>query len=271
MMDRPHISYCKDPKGVELFDSAVAVIDDEPDKAESYMREAVVLGCTASMVLLGDILIDGNEEEKKEAISLFRNAYEGGDNMGSRNLGYCFALGLGVEQDKKKAAEWYERSAREGNAKAQCNLGVLYEYGHGVEQDYSKAAEWFKKSAENGYHRGRTNYACLLRDGKGVERNPIQAVYWFEKSGSPRAKRLLALMYITGDGIDWNREKARELLEEASEKDRKAMFILGDMIYDENRERAVALFMRSAEKGYEDAIKRLTELGLEVPPRSMRF
>ena len=271
MMDRPSESLSDDPKAKDLFGKALASLSDDPDNAKAMLREAADLGCTASMVLLGDVLIDGDAKEKEEAISLFRKAYEAGDSMGSRNLGYCYAIGIGVECDKVRGAEWYRISAEAGNARAQCNLGVLYAYGHGVEQSDEKAAEWYRRSAENGYSRGRTNYACFLRDGRGVERDPEKAAYWFEQSGSPRAKRLLAQMYLEGNGIPEDIGKARELLESASSRDRKAMFLLGDLIYDEDRERAVSLFKRSAEKGYDEAIARLTELGLEVPLNKSRF
>ena len=271
MMDRPSESVSGNKEARELFDKANSIFRTEPDTAKELLRRSSELGCTASMVLLGDILIDGDENDKKEAIRLFERAHEMGNNMGSRNLGYCYALGMGVEQDKRKAAEWYTTSAEAGNAKAQCNIGVLYEYGHGVEKDYGKAAEWFRISAENGYHRGRTNYACCLRDGKGVERDPEKAAYWFGQSGSARATRLLALMYLSGDGIEKDIPKARELLESASGKDRKAMFHLGNMIFDEDRERAISLFRKSAERGFDDAIKRLEELGLEVPQNRNKF
>ena len=49
------------------------------------------------------------------------------------------------------------------------------------------------------------------------------------------------------------------------------MFILGDLIYGEDRDRATELFRRSAEKGFDDAIRRLEDLGLEVPPKNTRF
>ena len=44
-----------------------------------------------------------------------------------------------------------------------------------------------------------------------------------------------------------------------------------DLIYDEDRARAIDLFKKSAEKGYDEAVQRLTELGLEVPPKKTRF
>lgn len=271
MMDRPSGSHSDNDEVKGLFQSALGCLESDPDSAKKKLREASSLGCTASMVLLGDMLIDGTDEEKKEALELFEKAYRAGDNMGSRNLGYCYAIGLGTEADKAKAAEWYRISGEAGNAKAMCNLGVLYMYGHGVEKDPAKAAEWYRRSSEAGYSRGRTNYACLLRDGNGAPKDPEKAVYWFEQSGSPRAKRLLAQMYLSGTDVPKDIPKAKELLESASSRDRKAMFILGDLIYDEDRTKAVELFRRSAEKGFDDAIKRLEELGFEVPPKKTRF
>ena len=271
MLDRPSESRSDDPKAKELFIKASGCLDTDTDSAKRLLREASSQGCTASMVLLGDILIDGTTEEKKEALKFFEQAHRAGDHMGSRNLGYCYAIGLGTNADKEKAAEWYRISADAGNAKAQCNLGVLYMYGHGVEKDPSKAAEWYRRSSENGYSRGMTNYACLLRDGNGVPKDTEKAVYWFTQSGSPRAKRLLAQMYLSGTDVPKDVNKARELLESASSRDRKAMFILGDLIYDEDKERAVSLFRKSAEKGFDDAVRRLEELGLEVPPKKTGF
>ena len=116
MMDRPSESLSDDPAAKQLFDEALACMKEDPVQAKGLLRKASDMGCTASMVLLGDILIDGTDDEKAEAVSLFKKAYDAGDNMGSRNLGYCYALGMGVEYSKEKAAEWYRRSAENGNA-----------------------------------------------------------------------------------------------------------------------------------------------------------
>ena len=228
-MDVPLRSESADAGIRSIFDEAVSLKEKDPEKCKELLRKAAGSGCSASMVLLGDILIDGTQEEKQEALSLFRKAYECGNGMGSRNLGYCFALGLGAGKDKEEAARWYLVSAESGNAKAQCNLGVLYEYGHGVPEDMAEAARWYKESGKNGYSRGMTNYARMLRDGKGVERDPQAALEWFEKSGSPRAKRLMALMLLEGNGVPEDRERAVKLLESAAPKDKKSAAILEEL------------------------------------------
>ena len=271
MMDRPSESGHDDPKARELFDEAYAVFKTEPSTAISLLRDAISLGCTDSMVFLGTILIDSSDDnDRKEALDLFMQAHLSGNYMGSRNLGYCYAVGVGIDVNKEKAAEWYRISGNDGNAKAQCNLGVLYEYGHGVPRDFHSAAEWYRMSAENGCSRGMTNYARMLRDGIGVEKDPQSAVEWFERSGSPRAKRLLAQMYLSGKDIEKDVKRAMELLESASDRDRKAMYILGDLIMGTDRCRAIELFKASAAKGYDEAIQRLTSLGEEIPESTSR-
>ena len=229
MMDRPSQSSSSDPEARRLFQHALDSMESDPAEAKEALMKAAALGCSDSMVLLGTILSDGDDDEKKEALEFFMKAYEAGNNMGSRNLGYCHALGRGTEKDKAEGARWYTVSAMSGNAKAQCNIGVMCEFGNGVPQDFEKAAEWYRMSAENGYSRGMTNYACLLRDGKGVRRDPEEAARWFEKSGSPRAKRLLGIMLLDGDGIPKDETRALSLLKEAAATDRKAAEILASL------------------------------------------
>ncbi len=229
MMDHPSRSSSSDPEARRLFQLALDSIEVNPEGAKDALRKAVALGCSDSMVLLGDILIDGTEEDKEEALEMFTKAYEAGNSMGSRNLGYCHALGRGTPKDKAEGARWYTISALSGNAKAQCNIGVMCEFGNGVPEDCVKAAEWYRMSAENGYSRGMANYACLLRDGRGVPRDPGAASMWFERSGSPRSKRLLALMLLAGDGIPKDEKKAVALLREAAVTDRKAAEILASL------------------------------------------
>lgn len=235
------------------------------DDAVAMYRRAGDAGCTDATVHLAMMLMDLSDEGRKEAIALLKRACEAGNASAARNLGYCYAVGIGVERNKELAAKLYIKASEAGNAKAMCNIGVLYSYGHGVELDFSKAAEWYRRSAEGGYSRGMTNYACCLRDGKGVDKNPELAAEWFTRSGSPRAKRLLAIMKLDGDGIAKDVQGARALLEDASATDSKAMVILGNLVFSEDRDKAVSLFDRAAAKGNADAVAKLQELRLPVP------
>ncbi len=237
--------------------------------AVAALRRASDMGCTDAAVHLGILLVDGSAEERAEAISLFASADAAGNSSGTRNLAYCYAVGIGVEKDKEKGAALYIKAAEAGNAKAMCNIGVMYEHGNGVPQDYAKAAEWFRRSAEGGYSRGMTNYACLLRDGNGVEKDLKAAEDWLWKSGSPRAKRLLGLMMLDGT-LPRNEECARALLEDAAKTDSKAMVAVGDMIVDSDRARAVELYTAAAVKWNKDAKERLERMGEPLPEERPR-
>ena len=62
-------------------------------------------GCVESSVLLGAILADGTPTDRKRSIELFRLASDADSPTGSRNLAYCYAIGLNIAKDKTKAAE----------------------------------------------------------------------------------------------------------------------------------------------------------------------
>ena len=254
-----------------LADAKKAEDGGDLNEAIALYRKAADSGCSDAMVHLAMMLMDRSDDERREAIALLEKADEAGNPSGTRDLAYCYAVGIGVEKNKELGAKLYIKAAEAGNAKAMCNIGVMYSYGNGVEQDFVKAAEWYRKSAEGGYSRGMTDYACCLRDGKGVERDPELAAEWFARSKSPRAKRLLAIMKLNGDGIPSDPKGARELLEDACATDSKSMVILGDMIFDEDRERAVSLFTKAASKGNADAISRLEKLGLPIPESTSRM
>ncbi len=266
MMDDFDIVTSDDPAISRILSEARTAEDaGRTDDAIAMYRRAGDAGCTDATVHLAMMLMDLSDEGRKEAVALLREACEAGNASAARNLGYCYAVGIGVEKNKELAAKLYIKASEAGNAKAMCNIGVLYSYGHGVELDPAKAAEWYRRSAEGGCSRGMTNYACCLRDGKGVERDPELAAEWFARSGSPRSKRLLAIMKLDGDGIAKDVQGARALLEAASATDSKAMVVLGNLIFSEDRDRAVSLFDRAAAKGNTDAVAKLQELGLPVP------
>ncbi len=268
MMDDPCTLSSDDPAVSNILEKASAAESEgRRDDAVALYRKASDMGCGGAAVHLGMMLIDGTPEERKEAIKLFSLADGMGDSAGTRNLGYCYAVGIGVNKDKERAAELYIKAAEAGNAKAMCNIGVLYSYGHGVPLDHAKAAEWYRRSAEAGYSRGMTNYACALRDGRGVVKDLKAAEDWLWKAGSPRAKRLLAIMLMEKGDSDGC---VLALLEDAAKTDSKAMVLLGDRMVKEDRERAISLYTSAASKWNDDAKERLAELGVPVPESAPR-
>lgn len=266
MMDVVTVCRNSDLKIQSAFNKALSLREKDQSEAERILRECISMGCTDSMVALGNILSSGTDEQKKESFELFMRAGNAGNPSGLRNAGYALALGIGCVKDKTAAAEWYKRAAEAGHAKAQCNLGVLYSFGNGVPKNDEEAAKWYKMSAENGYSRGQTNYGEYLMYGRGVKKDTAEAAKWFEASGSNRALYHLAELYLAGDGVSQDRNEAVELLKKSSEGGyAKAMALLASLIIDEDHAYAESLYTKAAEKGNQDAAEALKRLGLPVP------
>ena len=265
MLDEPSMSRSPDPKVTERFGRAVSLRGTDRTETVSLLRENADSGCTDSMVLLGAILADGDDGERRESVELFRKAHELGNDSGTRNLAYCYAIGLNVERDKTKGAELYTQAAEAGNPRAMCNIGVMYDHGNGVEQDFEKAFQWYLRSAEAGYPRGMTNLGEHYMQGKGTERDIDQAERWFIESGTPRATYRLAEIYLD---IRGDEGKGMECLIRSAEGHySRALLRYGRMIESERFDDAVRMYKEAASKGNRDAISRLEELDIEVPER----
>ena len=269
MMDVPRTTESQNPavkdnfaKALELFDSGT-----DRDTMVSLLRENCRLGDAASMVLLGMALKDGTDEERRESVDLFGSASELEYASGTRNLAYCYAVGINVDKDKTRGAELYRRAMEQGSAAAACNLGVMYDYGNGVPQDFYKAFECYTIAAENGNTRGMTNLGEFYNFGKGISADLYKAEMWYVKSGSPRAKYRLALLFLDYPGRE-DRERALALLKESADAGYgKALIRYGDEI---GGEESIRYYNIAAERGYPEAVQRLTDLGLPVPEPKRR-
>lgn len=261
MMDRPSKTASEEPHIVVNFNKAVSLLEScrRPSRAISYLKRNAILNDPDSMVLLGVLLCDGSDEDKTEATVLFRQAGDAGNSSGLRNLGYCYAVGLGVPKDKEAAAICYQQAMEMGNAAAACNLGVLYDYGHGVPQDRDAAFECYRIAAEGGNRRGMTNLGEFYNYGKGTRMDLDLAEKWYLESGSPRAHHRVALIYLD-EPSKTDREKGLEHLRISADGGySKAMVRLGDEL---GGPEAVELYMKAASKRDKTAIQRLRDLGL---------
>ena len=85
-----------------------------------------------------------------EGVRYIRMAAERGFAKAQSDLGYMYAMGLGVPQDKKKSFDLNMQAAVQGNAIAQHNVGNKYYKGEGVDKDVKQSFIWFKKAADQG-------------------------------------------------------------------------------------------------------------------------
>lgn len=100
-------------------------------------------------------------------------------------LGFCYELGYGVQQDYVKALACYENANQKGSIDSLYYLGEMYRLGRGTKVNYQKAAAYLTDTV---------------------------------KYDTSNAKALvsLGLLYMEGNGVEENQDKALELMTEAN-------------------------------------------------------
>ena len=109
------------------------------------------------------------------------------------NLGDAYCYGIGdIQQDEEMAFQCYQKAAEKNCAYAQKQLGVCYANGMGVKKDLNKAFAWFLSSAEQWNADARFYVANCYEHGMGVEKDDMQASAWYEKAAYLGHKKSLS-------------------------------------------------------------------------------
>ncbi|ACU60725.1 SEL1-like repeat protein [Chitinophaga pinensis] len=208
----------------------------------------------------------------EKALDLFRQSAELGNPAALTSIGHTYEVAY---DDFDKAFAYYSQAAQLGEVYAMSNLGLSYQYGRGTAVDIPAAIDWFQKAADRkhgdaylylgdiyyhstfnvvDYDKALFNYskAHLLQeqpvaDAIGhiyeVKQNYEQAVYYYGvavENGNAFAKWRLACLYMDGNGVDTDLEKALLLLHEAvaeqaeAHLDLVAIYMSADY-YDEDK------------------------------------
>lgn len=166
-----------------------------------------------SLWRIGNLLIHNYPEE---SFALYKESAEMGNSLGCFYLGKCYYLGKGVEEDLNKAKKWFLIPAEEGDKYACYYLGCCYKY----EEEYDSAAKWYQKGVDGKY--------------------------------GP-AFRELGILYLKGNGVQKDEEKAFELFNSAGERTSDIPFWLGNCFYDgigcsQDYEEAMRMFQLGSEE-----------------------
>lgn len=154
-----------------------------------------------------------------QALNIFYALAKKEDVKAQYNVGLIYANGLGVEKDIPQAQLWYERAAKQGNGSAQYNLAQLY-HVEGLKDPhaYEKAKYWYDKSITSGVKEAYNNLGALYLNGQGVEKDEEKAFRFFQqgaKKGDEAAKVNVAVLYAWGENVTHDKMKAYEYLKSA--------------------------------------------------------
>lgn len=152
--------------------------------------------------------------------------------------------------EQESAVQSLERLWEWGFTAAAHQLGKCYREGLGVIPDDEKAEMWFRLAAESGL--GCSQYALgkLLQSENRIE----EALHWYEKAsanGNQYADYRLGKIYLTGEGVSKDKEKAVVHLTASAEAENQyAQYALGKYYLEqEDYEQAHTWFTRSAAQG----------------------
>lgn len=202
------------------------------------------------------------EKNPEKAIEMTKAAAEKGSAFALNNLGSYYFNGVYIKQDFNKAIEYYNKAISQGNSFARVNLSYAYFTGQGVEKNVDKAIELassvIKDPGNIGYTMALTNlgvyYASL-----GLKEKQI---FFMEKAAQlydPNSMINLGVIYATDNEL-LNKEKSLYWLNKAIERNNPdAYFRLGvfydngTLIFEKNNEKAMELYLKSAELGHSRA------------------
>ena len=150
----------------------------------------------------------GIEQNDFEALSLLRAAYDLNIDGAEAELTLAKAR-LRARDSKYRELRWLAYEARGGDVDAQYELGRRYCKGEKAPRYFDKGQDWLYKAHESGSDQaGRLLGDMQARVSRYIER---------ASRGDTSAKFELGVMYLAGDGVPWDLERAEKWFREAAE------------------------------------------------------
>lgn len=242
-------------------------VEQDYTKAFSNLTESAQKGFNPSKLVLGDCYENGKgtSRDKRKAIQLYQEAYDGGILMAAKYLGRLYLN----DQDYQKAKIWLEKCQTLNDGYVNWALGNIYYFGLGTNIDYNKAYVSFTKSSTLGYRDAYYSLGLCYSEGNGVNKDDEMAVSLWKKGselGDKFSLRKLGICYSEGVGVGKDIHLAINYWERAySLGDMESGYNLGITYFDEkngvkNIDTAIKYWNAGAIKGH---IKSARKLGLQ--------
>lgn len=229
----------------------------EPNKVFTYLLDAANAGLPDAQYLVSQCYFVGYGTEKNKEIGMdwCTKSAQNGD----REAQYVIGSGLYNNEQYKEAFNWIKKSAEQSHRIAQQVLGIMYYFGNGVVKDHEIAAQWFQQSADSGYDWGQF-WLARSYDDKG---DRDEALEWYNKAlantSDDNLKKYaysnMGNLYYNGNDLE---QAVRYYTLAAELNNNHACYALGEMYQMgdgvlQNPVKAKALFLKSAELGYNKA------------------
>lgn len=196
-------------------------------KALDLFQKASMMGFHRATFLLGQLYFNGKGTEKnfERAIQLYQEAANHQIGEAYLEIGNLYFKGKYINKNIEEAFRCYNTVTEKNSyssetiSYAKCNLAYMYQFGLGTNSDLLKAAQLYQEADDNNGS-SACNYARMVQQHDFLD-TVEDVIKWYEKAidkSNVRAMYNLALMYIKGDGVEHNYEKAVSLLSQALKK-----------------------------------------------------
>ncbi|KAK8843878.1 hypothetical protein M9Y10_024956 [Tritrichomonas musculus] len=169
------------------------------------------------------------------------------------------------------AAYYYKMAADQGGDSEKLQYAAILNAGKLVPLDKKEASRYFKMSADRGNVIAMSDYATMLRLGDGIQPDKKEAAKYYRNAamkGNIPAMNFYGLMSLNGE-IECDKSEAVQFLTTAANTGfGKAIYNLGMAKYrghgtEQNKEEAIELFKKAADKGVKEAADSLKSLGIK--------
>jgi TPR repeat protein len=190
---------------------------NQPDEALSWYEKAAQKGNPEAMVQAGLIYSSHRTpEDNRKGLEYFIQAADAGNRDGKYLAGECFYYPKpGLVQDEAKALEYLHEAAALGELRSMNLLGTYYR----KVRRYDEARRYLEEGARGGLPLAMANLGVLYVNGEGVTRNSEKAVELFRQAaeqGDAGGMYLYGQCFFNGVGLPKDIRMANEWFRKAA-------------------------------------------------------
>ena len=167
-------------------------------------------------------------------------------------------------KEYEKAEQLFSESRNGGNLIASWFLGLMFRYGLGFPENPEKAESLFSEGDKKPDKKSAAIIADFCRNGELFPADYQAALQWYEKS-EPNSTHLIAIaeFYEYGLGVPENKEKAVQLYHKAAEKGSHEAYYRYAMLSDISLKEKNEIFEKVARNGHPKAMYQIGILHAE--------
>lgn len=186
-----------------------------PEKATIFFRYAAKQGNVSAMYNFALSLLNGVGVKKnpKRAVKVLALASREGDEDSQFKVGYILFKGDRIRKDPIRGLQYLAMAAKQGNCQAMVLIGRALKSGDFVGQNTELALMYFHAAAMREDPLGLLNYGLMKKDEEG-----ISCVKKSADMGNKEAQCLFAVMLYSGKEIEQNINLAMEYIKKSADQ-----------------------------------------------------